>query len=53
MKDIGKFYKNGTIFIGKGFAEKIKFNNRDKVVLEYDDDKNELIIKRLDDSNSI
>jgi len=49
MKDIGRFYKNGTIFIGKGFAERIKFNNSDKVVIEYNEDKNELIIRRLNE----
>ena len=47
MKDIGRFYKNGTIFIGKGFAGKIKFNNRDKIQIEYDEEKNELTIKLL------
>lgn len=47
MKDIGRFYKNGTIFIGKGFAEKLKFKNKDKIFLEYDEEKNELIITSL------
>jgi len=50
MKDTGRFYHNGKgaqIFIGKEFASKLNFKNRDKLVIEYDENKNELIIKLL------
>jgi len=50
MIDTGRFYHNGKgaqIFIGKDFASKLKFKNRDKLVIEYDEKKNEMIIKLL------
>lgn len=50
MKDVAKFYKNengATIFINRGFAKKIGFNNKEKLLIDYNEKENIISLKRL------
>ncbi len=50
-RNVGRYYKlswgGGQITIPKDMAKEIEFKNKDKTMIEYDEQKNELRIRIL------
>lgn len=54
IRDVAKYYKNkkhATVYIGKNIADKLNLENREVLVVEYDEGKKEIKLKALKDFN--